>query len=279
MRKSLAALFAMMVGLMVAGLVAFTAPAAATETGSRAPIGSASCPNLAGWTVNSDENGSDPNQGDRRPEATVAGLKFGPADLIHHATSGTVAALEPGSFAFSLAAGSDEPDQPSFFSVEVNGEGTGKYGTLRWDTDIDEWTMVANGGTLYSDPDPAKVVEEAGKGSSLVSFGVGYTKTPPGSKTVVVKSVTFKGQTYPLTCVPASSSASASASSSASPAASSSSSARPSTTTSSIPAAAGPTLPVTGPSMGWLIGGGVLILGIGGVLLLAARKRKTEFTA
>jgi hypothetical protein len=281
MRKSLAAMLAILAGLVAAGLVALAAPAAATQTGPSF----SSCPNLQGWFVNDDET-------DRKPEATVAGLKFEPADLIHHQTSVALADLEPGTFTASPA-----PDQPSFFSVEVR-DTTGAYGTLRHDGD--KWSITIGAGTgpdgpatagTFSDASPVDLLDgkvtkwgEFTETTKAVTFGVGYTKNPPGTVTTVVSSVTFGPKTYPLTCVQASSSASASASSSASPSTTGSASpsttgsARPSTTTSAVPGAV-PSLPVTGPSMGVLIGGGLTVLLGGLALTLAARRRKTEFTA
>ncbi|MCY1139152.1 hypothetical protein OWR29_14230 [Actinoplanes sp. Pm04-4] len=147
----------------------------------------ANCPNLQGWFVNADETA-------REPEATAAGLKFEPADLIHRNISGvTTENLTPGTYVASVA-----PNQPSFFSVEVD-EGPGTYGTLRYKPATNTWTMVT-GGVEYEDADPTVVVTEAGKSHKVVRFGVGFTQNPPGNVTTVVSSVTFKGTTYPLTC-------------------------------------------------------------------------------
>lgn len=280
MRKSLAAMLATLAGLVAAGAVALAAPAAATETGPSF----SSCPNLQGWDVNSDEES-------RKPEATVPGLKFEPADLIHHATSLDLADLDGDTIGFTASV---DPGQPSFFSVEVR-DTTGAYGTLRWNPTTEEWSITIGAATspshdpnttpgTFTDASPVELLD--GKVSKwgaftettkVVSFGVGFTLNPPGDVTTVISQVKFQGETYSLTCVPASSSASASASSSASP--STTGSASPDTTSGPPVIGAAPTLPVTGPGIAWLIGGGVLILGIGGVLILAARKRKTEFTA
>lgn len=149
----------------------------------------ANCPNLAGRSVNPDET-------PREPEPTVAGLKFEPADLIHHGITGvTTDTLTPGTYVASPA-----PDQPSFFSVEVYGGTAGSYGTLRWNPSNNKWSMVANGGTFYEDANATAVVTAAGKSKTVVSFGVGYTLNPPGTVTTTVSSVTFNGTTYSLTC-------------------------------------------------------------------------------
>ncbi|WP_250030819.1 hypothetical protein [Paractinoplanes maris] len=147
------------------------------------------CPNLAGWFVNPDET-------TREPEPTAAGLKFTGPDLIHRTISGvTTDNITPGTFAASPA-----PDQPSFFSVEVDGGTPNTYGTLRWNTTTNKWNMVANGGTFYEDASATAVVTAAGKSKTVVRFGVGYTQNPPGTVATTVSSVTFQGTTYPLTC-------------------------------------------------------------------------------
>jgi len=147
------------------------------------------CSNLAGWFVNPDET-------TRKPEATEAGLKFEPADLIHRNVTGvTTETLTPGTFAAIPA-----PGQPSFFSVEVDGGVAGSYGTLRYNPTNNKWSMVANMGTFYEDTSPTVVVTQAGKSHTVVRFGVGFTLNPPGTVTTVVSSVTFNGTTYSLTC-------------------------------------------------------------------------------
>jgi hypothetical protein len=147
------------------------------------------CSNLTGWFVNSDET-------TRKPEATEAGLKFEPADLIHHNVTGvTTDNISPGTFTANPA-----PGQDSFFSVEViNTDGTG-YGTLRWNTTTSKWNMVANNGTFYENTSATAVVNAAGKSHTVVRFGVGFTLNPPGTVTTTVSAVIFNGTTYSLTC-------------------------------------------------------------------------------
>lgn len=255
---------------LVSGLaaLALAGPAAATEAN---PF--ADCKNLADWYVN-------PDEGDRKPAATEAGLEFSGADLIHHEVTGlSVAALEPGTF--TLTAGSDVPDQPSFFSVEVNKAGGGAYGTLRWNPSNNKWSMVANGGTFYEDTSAAKVVEDAGKGTLVVSFGVGYTKTPPGTATVIVKSVNFNGATWNLTCPKTSASPSPSKTTVSPKPSGSKATVTPSRTRSSsaAPAVAGPSLPVTGPGIGVIVGLGAVVLSLGIGLVAATRRRRSKFAA
>jgi hypothetical protein len=180
-----------LLALAAAGLMGLATPAQATESNT-----DVKCPGVSGWYVNGDET-------DRKPTTTTEGMKFEPADLVHHAASVPMVNVKPGSFA--LATGSNAPDQPSFFSVEVRDAGTGAYGTLRWDGAA--WTLVTNTAS-YSKADPMGYVGVETKWGKLtaqakvISFGVGYTKTPAGSKTVTVKSVTFAGQTYKLNCTP-----------------------------------------------------------------------------
>jgi hypothetical protein len=146
------------------------------------------CANLAGWFVNSDETS-------RKPDATAAGLKFEPADLIHHNVTGvTTDSLTPGTYVASPA-----PGQPSFFSVEVDSGTAGTYGTLRWNPTTSQWSMVVSG-VEYDNASATAVVDHFGKSHTVVRFGVGFTQNPPGTVTTVVSSVTFNGTTFPLTC-------------------------------------------------------------------------------
>lgn len=303
MKTRLAAVLASAVGLLAAGLVTLAAPAVATET----PAGPtfATCPNLAGWYVN-------PDEADRKPKATVAGLEFGPGDLIHHAVTGvTVETLTSGDYTASPA-----PDQNSFFSVEVVNENGSGYATLRYNRSTHLWNLVT-GGQFYEHADPAVLVDmpPTDRSHRVVSFGVGYTKNPPGSVTTVVSSVAFGGEAYPLTCAPpttppttspttsaspsssVSPSASASASASVSPSASvsvsastSSSatvSASPSASFSTVPATTGPTfvpvpaggsdgLPVTGPPIGLVVALGLAVIGTGIAMVALVRRRRME---
>jgi hypothetical protein len=243
---------------------------AAVATGTTGPSFTG-CPNLAGWYVNEDE-------GSRKPEATEDGLKFEPADLIHHETTLALADLKPGTFSAAPA-----PDQGSFFSVEVRDATTGAYGTLRWNGSA--WELTTNL-DQFAKQDPAGYVGVATKwgtftaATKVISFGVGYTKNPPGSVTTVVKSVTFGEKTYNLTCPPRTSpSASASVSASASASASAGTSGSASPSSSSPAAGAGGGLPVTGPPIGLIVAGGVLLAITGFTALFVARRRKVNFRA
>jgi hypothetical protein len=304
MNTRLAAALASAVGLLAAGLALAGTASATTVT----PAGPsfATCANLAGWYVNGDE-------ADRKPEATAAGLKFEPADLIHHAVTGvTVETLTPGDYVAAPA-----PDQASFFSVEVRDVDGSGYATLRYNRSTHLWNLVT-GGQFYEHANPAILVDmpPVDRSHQVISFGVGYTKNPPGTVTTVVSRVTFNGNSYPLTCAPpttsptasasasqsasvspsASTSASASASASASVSASASQSASASpSATRTTPATTRPTtspaatftplpagnsgddLPLTGSPVFLIAGLGVAVVGTGAVLTILARRRKVNY--
>ena len=303
---------------VVAGATALLAdPARATGDGPALPL---NCPGSSDWYVNPDET-------DRKPERVQAGLKFGPADLVHQETSLAVSALTGGSY--SLATGSDEPDQPSFFSVEVR-DTTGAYGTLR--RDGSQWSITIGAGTgpdgaatdgTFSGADPAALlagkVTKWGKFTSsatVVSFGVGYTKNPPGTKTVTVRSVTFQGKTYPMTCTPPTTPTTPTTPATTRPTlpptgtpattrptlpptgtpsttppvttpppATTPPVTTPPATTPPVdppveggqPPASGGGLPLTGPGVALIGGLALIVIGVGGMLVVAARRRKVNF--
>lgn len=245
------------------GALVLAAPAAAT------PAPSASAAALcSGWYVN-------PDEGDRKPTQLDDGMRFEPADLIHRAADLSVADLQPGTYVATPA-----PDQPSFFSVEVRNP-SGAYGTLRWNPTTSKWSITIGAGTgpdgaatagTFDNASPVALL--AGKVTkwgafapatdTVVSFGVGYTKTPPGTVTTVVKSITFGGKAYALSCKPA---PSASASGSASAAPSGSSSATP------PPVVVDAQLPVTGVSAPLVAGAGGLLLLVGVAAVVVSRRR------
>jgi hypothetical protein len=252
----------------LAGLLSLAGLAVATGGTATPSTSLGAC--LDGWYVNPDETS-------RKPTPTAAGLKFEGNQLIHHGATGSIEGLAGGSFVASPA-----PDQPSFFSVEVrNADGSG-YATLRWNPSTSKWSMVASG-QLFEHATASELVKMTtpAKSSFLLSFGVGYTNSPPGTVATVVSSVTFRGTTYDLKCASSSSGTSASASASSSPSSkppsasasgSASASASASATASATASASASTtpppvtvgrLPTTGSSTI------PLIAGTGGVLLLA----------
>jgi hypothetical protein len=277
---------------LTVGLTALIAP-----TMSRAAVDPANPCAVAGWYVN-------PDEADRAPERTTAGFVFDTADLIHHAAPPglTTADLDPGDYTSTPL-----PDQPSFFSVEVAGP-DGGYATLRYNRLTHWWEMVT-GGQLYTDKDPDVLVDmpPVKRSHIVVSFGVGYTKNPPGTVKTTVSAVQFQGKAYTLSCpkpVDPSPTATSSPSTSTSPtqtasptatvtpststtasaAPSSTRSTGPTTSTTTSAAAAVPSndgsepddsLPVTG--VGGLVGlvsGGVFLAAVGGILAILARRRR-----
>lgn len=251
--------FVAMVGVQPAAVGKTPSPSSSAKPSQPAGPSFDNCDNLKGWYVNPDET-------TRRPIPTVTGLKFEGNDLVHHATSGKVDDLKPGTFVASPA-----PDQPSFFSVEVGEPGTyAGYATLRWNPSTSKWTMVV-GGTQYENASPKLLVGMVtpAKSSNLLSFGVGYTNSPPGKVDTVVSSVTFAGKTWPLTCAPKPSA-----------------SAKPSGSASSAPAVVPVgneddknSLPVTGDKVTalLLIGGVVVFVGLGALWL--SRRKRVRFSA
>lgn len=185
------------IGVILAALLApllLAAPGHAAD--GQVPIGDGTC--SPGWYVNDD---GDENL--RRPTQTEDGLKFVGNQLAHHRPEQTITLnnLHPGSFEASPA-----PSLSSFFSVEVRDETTGGYATLRYDAGEKVWVL---GGTSNKQADPEKFVGATTKWGELTqqtkvaSFGIGYVRTPADGTETVVKSVTFVGKTYDLTCKPA----------------------------------------------------------------------------
>jgi LPXTG-motif cell wall-anchored protein len=248
------------------GAVALAAPAA-VATPSPAGPSFETCANLKNWYVNPDES-------TRRPTATATGLKFEGNDLVHHGATGSIEGLTAGSY--TLAAGSAAPDQDSFFSVEViNGDGTG-YATLRWNTSTSKWNMTT-GGNFYENASAADLVDMPAvkKSHNLLSFGVGYTSSPPGTVATTISKVTFKGVEYSLTCPPLTPSASASSSKPAS----ASPSVKPSGSgsVSAPPVAVSDSLPVTGAPVPIILGAGAALLALGAGAVVLSRRRRPRF--
>jgi hypothetical protein len=252
-------------------------------TTAHATVVTPACGMPTGWYANADEQ-------DRLPTPTPGGLKFEGNDLIHHATTGTVESLAHGTFWAGPA-----PDQDSFFSVEVSGS-DGGYGTLRWNTTTAKWNLVT-GGQFYENASPAALVDmpPVHRSHDVVSFGVGYTANPPGTVTTTVRSVRFGGHTYDLRCKPpvkprpshTSASPSPSASHSVSPTTkppTTSADTSPSPSRTAVAAGAGGNggtgaLAVTGPPVGLIGWLALALVSTGGLAYLAARRRKTRFTA
>lgn len=287
-RRPTAALLGTVALTLGAALAAPTATSAA-ETPSLIAADPNPC-GIEGWYQN-------PDEGDRAPERTYDGFVFEATDLIHHAAPADLTTDELSSGDFNA---SPAPDQPSFFSVEVNGT-DGGYATLRYNRLTHLWDMVT-GGILYSNADPDKLVDmpPVKRSHKVVSFGVGYTKNPPGVVKTTVTSIAFQGKVYTFKCLKptltssptATPSTSTSPTQSASPsttvtpsksstASPTASATRPSATATAtnpvpVPADNGSDgeLPTTGASLGGLILVGLGAMLVGGVAIFWFRKRK-----
>src|SRR5690606_8915053 len=100
------------------------------------------------------------------------------------------------------------------FSVEIINQtpstGGSGYANLRWDGSA--WCIggadSSQGQYEGHETDAANFIGKIGRfgpigpDSTVISFGVGYTNTPPGTVTTIVSSVTFAGKTYDLACKP-----------------------------------------------------------------------------
>ncbi len=247
---------------------AATTPAPSFET----------CKNLVGWYVNDDETAE-------RPAATIDGLLFTGKNLIHHATDPIdLADMDKVTTGYSST-----NSGKVVFKVETNAP----YSTIVTDADGKLWSTAMSadqtGGQSHPvdkysafvglDTKPGKAHFTAD--SKVTTFGVGYW-TEDGQTTVTA--IDFHGKTYPLTCPPAPT-ATPSATPSKTPSSSSSSASNPHhVSTTPNPPANGPqsgsgALAITGPS-GWVIGAvAVGLAAFGGILLIAARRRRINFKA
>lgn len=284
MKRTILAAAGCTLGALIGALV-LTAPAQATDT-SYAPTGSTGCPNATGWYVNQDENG-DGNPAadtvDLRPAQKPFGLEFNGPSLIHHATTSNtgikLADVTAGSFSADLKTG-----VLPLFKMEtanpystINLTGAGKY----WSSRIAPSDLGGQSNPVNSAGD---LVGKWNYTTTTVvsTFGVGYAKDTGNA--ALVKSITFAGRTYSLTCAPPLQTTSPGPIKKPIP---TKSTARPSSSPSSpvaVPTAVPPqppsaSLPVTGAPVALLVMGAVAVAAIGAGLLIVARRRKVEFTA
>lgn len=281
-------IFPVAASVVAAGVLMLAVP-----TAVQAEVDAANPCNVQGWFVN-------PDEADRAPERTTAGFVFEDADLIHHNAPEGLTTKDLNNGAYNAA---PNPDQGSFFSVEVSGD-DGGYATLRWNPTNVEWEMTT-GGMFYKHADPDILVDmpPVKRSHKVVRFGVGYTKNPPGTVKTTVKSVSFEGKVYWFKCLkpidpspkPSPSQTSSSPTASASPSSTPSSSGSPTSTGSAtstpsatisasssqspdpIPSDAGnddDELPVTGASISTLIGVAVGVILVGGAITVGVRRRK-----
>lgn len=275
-------------------------PAQATE----GPAGPSftTCDNLKGWYVNPDESGD-------KPTATVDGLLFEGKDLIHHETSPIdLADMDKVTHSFTASNAGKvvfkvETAAP-YSTIVTNADGKIWSTAMTYDQEGGQGHPVEKYSELVGKPTkPGKAPYTSA--SSVATFGVGYWVAEGDT---VVSSISFHGHTYDLTCPPPVTTAPTTQPTTTAP----------TTAPTTQPTTAGPTttqpttdpttrptsgsvspsrsavvvtpvgndsstggLPVTGPSVGLLIGGALLLIG-GGVLvmILAARRaRRDSFSA
>jgi len=284
--KKLYTLYAGLAAIAALAFVMLTGAVASATTETPGPSFT-SCPNLAGWYANPDEQND-------LPEPTEAGLKFEGKDLIHHATDPIdLADMDHVTTGFTATTAGKvlfkvETSTP-YSTIITNPDGKLWSTAMTYDQEGGQGHPVAHYSDLVGKPTkPGKA--NFSSASRVATFGVGYA-VEEGS--TVVSSISFHGHVYPLTCVPPTSSPTPSASSSsASPSPSTSASHSVSPSASHSPAAGVPStspaahggavsggLPVTGAPAGLLAGGAAALLAIGAGLLLFVRRRKVSFTA
>lgn len=266
MTKRLIALLALFGALFLA----FAAPASATDAG--VPV-NAHC--STGWYVNDDGD-----ENTRAPDVVDGGLEFSGKQLVHHAAEQiiTLNNLNPGSYVSSPM-----PSLSDFFSVEIANPDGSAYATLRYDPAEGKWNIGGAdpikhpGAYTAHESNPVNFVGKTdnygviAQNAKVISFGVGYVKTPSDGADTVVSSVTFAGHKYPLTGCSATPSPSASASATGSASASASS-----TGGAVVPVDTGTaaTLPVTGTPTGIFLLSGAAALVVGAVAVTVARRRR-----
>jgi LPXTG-motif cell wall-anchored protein len=247
-----------LITLTAVGAAALTsatvASAGASASGEPIPVESA---RLQDWYVN-------PNEEALLPEQLEDGLLFDGPSLVHHSTNHTLATVPTdGTFDATVETGVAPP-----FKMET----WDPYSTLNKTADGKWWTTkIATGDGSSSAPvdSPADLIGKSWTDDSdgtmqtytdattVFSFGVGYANDT-GNK-ALVSSITYDGEKYDLTCWPP----------------------EPTTTASATAAPVSEAvaiLPVTGGNSTSLI---LILIGflltvLGGVALIATRRRRTD---
>lgn len=240
---------------------------------------SATCPNATGWGVGEDEKNLIPTQ---VPE----GFQFKDASLVHHLVEKdgglTLAEVRPGSFVADLVDGS---------MPLIKLETTSPYTTINQTPDGKFWatamTYDQEGGQGHPVDTVADLADKPTKdgvppldaGTRVRTFGIGYAND--NGNQAVVRSLTFQGKTYALSCSPVTETTKPNPGNSTSaPAGGHPQTTRPHTTAStSHPVAvpdAGPSLPVTGAPVALIsITAAIVILAGFGLVMLTRRRRIT----
>lgn len=251
----------MKIRILAVTLMATLAGAFALSTGpAQATVSDNPC-GVQGFYVNPDEKAYEPAR-------TESGFLFEGKDLIHHATAPLdFPDVKPNTLSFVATVsgkvqGKMETSNP-YSTINQNPDGKFWSTAMTYDQEGGQGKPVDNVSDLLGkDVKPGKV--KFGETSKVVSFGVGYS-VAEGETTVT--SITFHGTKYDLTCK-----TEATTPPSASPTA-----AQPTTSAPAI--GRGPTLPVTGASIGLTVGIGGTLLVLGGGAYLVARRRRVKFTA
>jgi hypothetical protein len=260
MRKTIALLFAATVAILM------PAPPASAATTDNIPVQS-DCLKDA-WYVNHEESNLLPTQ-------QQDGLLFDGPSIVHHAAEIMLLDLLPGTFVADVKEG-----VAPVFKVE-----TSPYSTLNYVGDGKWWSsrIATDDQGGQGSPVTAEVMatlpiidkswDEAtsySEQTKVVSFGVGYANDT-GNK-ALVKSISFAGHDYDLSCQPEPSP-----------------SPTPSVTPSNMPSTpiptltpinpggdlAKPSLPVTGSGFPWgLVVSGAVALAVGVVLVFAGAKKR-----
>jgi hypothetical protein len=271
MKKSLAAVLAMLAGLVAAGAVALATPAGATVTEPGPVCGtwnmrgtSGTYPEIAfGGAPSGSSVGTYTARLVKPTEGTAPGVEFAAKDLEITGPVTIRVGYELGGPA-STAAGAVR-----LFGYEAEGANTITDGP-----DYKDEATGSEGTLTLSIP----------AGESVGTLGLVYDSSNDAKGSVTFSGMTAGQRPVRFTECPAATSTgspspSASVSTSASARPSASASASPSKSSSAAPVAGAPSLPVTGPSMGLLVGLGLMALAAGGGVLLVLRRRKLNFRA
>jgi LPXTG-motif cell wall-anchored protein len=233
--------------------IALAAPAAATD--DTIPVKS-DC--NSGWYVNADE-------GDLLPEQVEGGFLFDGPSLVHHAMEPTKLTDLPKHALLDAEVIEGVAPPVKFETTKPNSTININYAGLYWSSEI---APSDPGGQSHpvAEPGDLEALAPYTADTRVVTFGFGYG-TDTGNK-ALVKSITFAGKTYDLTCKPSNESPSPSAST---PAGGAGGATTP-------PAGEGEPLPVTGSSVATGAGIGAALLAAGAVLFVLFRRRKVRFT-
>jgi hypothetical protein len=266
---------------VVFGLVTTGAPAFAAET-EPTPINWSDCANLKDWTTPGDETA---------PTPTEDGLAFGDKANVYHPVSLGLSDITGGSFEIKDSTGPIKPllkiltTKPFTTINQVTVDGQVKWWASAMDATQEggQNKPVAKPSDLIGldvKPGKTKLTDE----TVTTAFGVGFGNDT--GSTALVPSLTFQGHAYDLTCKVAPTKPTATATATTSPSSPVGGNGTSSPSTSAVaggaaqnPADGGSGLPVTGAAAGGIAGGAAVLLAVGAVLFVMARRRKVKFTA